>query len=58
MNRGRRADDIYLNQSEKYLIWKRNSSVRSILQRMKTWVQNSRKIKMCINKMADEVRKS
>jgi chromosomal replication initiation ATPase DnaA len=36
----------------------KNSSVSSVIERMKTRIQNSRKIKMRIKKMEDEVRKS
>ena len=36
----------------------KNSSVSSIIQRMKTRIQNDRKIKMCIQKIEDKVRKS
>jgi chromosomal replication initiation ATPase DnaA len=36
----------------------KNSSVSSIIERMKTRIKNSRKIKMGIKKMEDEVRKS
>jgi len=36
----------------------KNSSVSSIIERMKTRIKNSRKIKMGIQKMEDEVRKS
>jgi putative transposase len=35
----------------------KNSSVSSVIERMKTRIQNSRKIKMRIKKMEDEVRK-
>ncbi len=36
----------------------KNSSVSSVIERMKTRIQNSRKIKMRIQKIEDEVRKS
>ncbi|RKZ65170.1 MAG: hypothetical protein DRQ48_11865 [Gammaproteobacteria bacterium] len=47
-----------LKETGKVFNLEKNSSVSSVIERMKTRIQNSRKIKMRIQKIEDEVRKS